>query len=383
MQTINSTIRKPSSQPSDSGILHSAVELFTGRTGHSTEEKRVFLELARNLLPATSVRDRRQIANMLVTYPEAPDALIDLLAQDKDDLTAFPILRHSTNVSVDLLVEIVKVGSEAARKALAGRPHLQRPILAALCETADAQTIKLLIDREDLILDQHLNERLSKRTDLIAELGEELSKHQALNTENLISQFLVLPASLRAKAIAAAETMSVIRSAQAPAHPSIPAIDTARLRLHGALLKAALLQKRNRFTDSLGQGLSLPSSVSDSLLQKGQGEALVIALKSLGLDRPRTTTILVRLLGEHLAVEEIRKLLFLHRNLSTGAANVLTGSWTLFGTSANTAEFDGTGEKTPRHVGQFEDASRPSRDARSHRISSGTTSAQRVRRGIG
>jgi hypothetical protein len=148
-------------------------------------------------------------------------------------------------------------------------------------------------------------------------------------------------------------------------------------------LKAALLQKRNRFTDSLGQGLGLPSSVSDMLLQEGQGEALVIALKSLGLDRPRTTTILVRLLGEHMAVEEIRKLLFLHRNLSTGAANVLTSSWTLFGTSANTAEFDGTGEKNPRHVGQFEDASRPSRDARSHRISSGTTSAQRVRRGIG
>jgi hypothetical protein len=64
---------------------------------------------------------------------------------------------------------------------------------------------------------------LSERADLIAELGEELSKRQALNTENLISQFLVLPASFRAKAIAAAETMSVIRSAQAPAHPSIPA----------------------------------------------------------------------------------------------------------------------------------------------------------------
>jgi hypothetical protein len=127
VQTFNSTIRKPFSQPSDSGILLSAVELFTGRTGHNAEETRVFLELAKNLLPATSVRDRRQIANMLVTYPEAPDALIDLLAKDKDDLTAFPILRHSTNVSVDLLVEIVKVGSEAARKALAGRPHSAAP----------------------------------------------------------------------------------------------------------------------------------------------------------------------------------------------------------------------------------------------------------------
>lgn len=378
VQTSIRTPKTPSTQSADDGILLSAAELFAGRKGHNTQEIKVFLELSKNLLPAASLRDRRQIANMLASHPDTPEELLELLAQDDDALTAYPVLRHSSLLSVDLLKKIVKAGPETARKAIAGRNALEPVILATLCDYGSTDTIRFLLDRNDLTLNQRHMEQLGRRSDLIADLGQELSSRQALNAESLMSQFLYLPASLRAKSIAAAETMGLIKQAQSPLQAKIPAIDTARLRLHGALLKAANLQKRSRFADCLGQGLSLPSSISHMMLQEDQGEALVIALKALGMSRDNTAAVLIRLLGERLPIQDIRKLLFLHRNLSLAAAEALVGSWTLLGEQPPSDQ-----KKTARHAAQYQDQDRLARDTRSHRSGTGTQSSARTQRSTG
>jgi|GEM_PF-1603362 len=361
-QTVQTSAKPSRTQPflpADGGILLSAVELFAGRTGHSTAERQVFRELAENLLPATSLRDRRQIANLLSSHSEAPEAVVSLLARDDDALSAYAILRHSPLLSVDLLKEIVLTGPESSRKAISGRDGLPLAVMLSLADNSGADTIRLLLERKDL--PQPVKDRLSRRADLAADLGEELSNRLALSTEGLMSQFLHLPASLKPKAIAAAETVNVIKLAQSPAPARQPALNTARLRLHGALLKAARLKKHARFADSLGQGLGLPGTVSDMLLQEEQAEALVIALKALGMDRNATTTVLVSLLGDRLALPEIRKLLFLHRNLSTGAAEALIGCWTFAETRTGQAP-----ATTVRHAAQFEDSGRIGRDPRQH-----------------
>jgi uncharacterized protein (DUF2336 family) len=376
-QTVQTSRKSPENsvyQPTGGSILLSAAELFAGRKGHNTNEIKVFLELAGNFLPATPVRDRRDIANLLATHPDTPPELLQMLARDSDALTAYPVLRHA-ELSVDLLIETVESGPESARKAVAGRDMLAAPVLAALCDNSAAATIRLLLDREDLSPDYRLNERLSRRRDLMAELGLELSARQTLCSKGLMQQFLYLPASLRPKAIAAAETLSLIKQAQAPMPAKIPALDTTRLRLHGALRKAALLQKRSRFAASLGQYLGLPGSISDMLLYDGQEAALVIALKALGMDRSNTTTILVCLLGERLPLQEIRKLLFLHRNLSSGAAETLVGSWPLLETGPELEI-----RQTARHASQYEDTKRMAREPRAHRTNAGPVSATRTRR---
>lgn len=380
-QTVQTLIQKsetPSPQSSDGGILLSAAELFSGRTGHNLQEKKVFLELARNLLPATSLRDRRQIANLLAAHPDAPEELMESLAEDADALTAYPVLRHSAQLSVDLLKKISASGPETARKAIAGRKTLEAPILSQLCERGSSETVRILLERDDLTLERRHTDRLGKRPELISDLGPELSSRAALSSDILMGQFLILPECLRAKAIASAETISLVRQAQAPLQAKIPTVDTARLRLHGALLKAANLQRRARFADCLGQGLSLPSAVSDMLMQEDQAEALVIALKALGMNRANSTTILIRLLGERLPVQDIRKLLFLHRNISTGAAEALVESWALHETQQVPEQ------KNPaRHAAQYQDQGRIGRDARSHPTGSGTQSSLRLRKTTG
>ncbi len=322
--------KKTAIRPStDGGILLDATELFAGRDRHDTENKHIFLELAENLLPATSLKDRRRIANLLAAHPEMPDHLLEKLASDEDELTAYSALRYSPRLSVDLLLKISKTGSDTLRKAIANRPSLRESVLTALCQNAGASVIRILLDRDDIILLAANQACLSSRSDIVASLGLELAGQDALNPDGLMSQYLHLPASLRAKAIASAEVTSLIKQAQTPPLARSAGVNASRLKLIDGLRKEALAGNTSAFADLLGQGLGLPQATCDLLLKEDQGDGLIVALKALNLTPPDMTTILVRLLGEKLTLTKIRSLLRLQRTLSSGAADVLIEQWML------------------------------------------------------
>lgn len=314
---------------SDGGILLNATELFAGRNRHDIEETRIFLELARNLLPGTALKDRRRISNLLAGHPEMPDDLLERLARDKDDLTAYSALRYSPRLSVDLLLEIAKAGPDALRKAIANRPSLRESVIDSLCEHAGAGVIRILLDRDDIILSPNHQTKLSRRSDIVATLGLELAGQDALSVDGLMSQFPHLPASLKAKAIASAEMTSLVKQAQAPGKVESKRLTTSRLKLIDGLMRQAIAQNRSGLADLLGQGLGLSQATSDLLLQKDQGDGLVIALKALNMSARHVTQVLIRMLGEQLSLQDLRNLLRLHRTLSPGAADVLVGQWML------------------------------------------------------
>jgi len=337
----------------DRGVLLAATELFTARPRHDVEEKGIFLELARNLLPSTSLPDRRRIASLLAGHPEIPDELKETLASDDDDLTAYPALRYSARLSVDLLLHIARTGPDSLRKAVANRPSLRDSVLTALCEHAGANVIRILLERDDVILTQAHQAKLSCRSDIVATLGLELADQDALNPDGLMGQFLHLPSQLQANAIAAAEMTSLVKQAQAPAAAAQTKPTASRLKLRNALLAEALQQNRSRFSELLGQGLGLPRSTCDLLLQRDQAEGLVVALKALGFPPESLTKVLIRLTGDGLTLERLHSLLGLYRTLSAGAAEVLVGQWILHDQGAGSA-----GHATPDHVPQYQESVR-------------------------
>lgn len=336
-------------------VLREATELFASLPRHDIEEQRIFLELARNLLPSAPVQDRRRIAALLASHPETPDDLAETLAEDEDPLTAYPVLRYSPRLSVDLLARKAASGPETLRKAIANRPSLRESVIDALCETADASVIGVLLQRDDIRLKPAHQAKLSRRSEIVAGLGLELASRNALSQDGLMGQFLHLPVQLRAEAIAAAEMTSLVKQAQAPAgtadrHPS-----TVQFRLLDGLIGAALQKDRARFSDLLGQGLGLPLPTCDLLLQEDQGDGLIIALKGLGMTARETTTVLVRLFGERLALGDIRALLRVHRTLSRGAAEVLISQWILHDRAARPSD-------TTRHAGQYAEGTQERRE---------------------
>ena len=337
----------------DRGVLLAACELFAGRSQHDLEEKGIFLELARNLLPSTSLEDRRRIASLLAGHPEIPDDLLEQLANDDDDLTAYPALRYSPRLSVDLLLRTARTGPDSLRKAIANRPSLRDSVISALCEHAGAAVIRILLDRDDVILTQAHQAKLSCRSDIVATLGLELAGQDALNPDGLMGQFLHLPAPLKAKAIAAAEMTSLVKQAQAPATAPGASTNTSRLKLRDALLHEALRQNRTRFADLLSQGLGLPRATCDLLLKQDQTEGLTIALKALGFPAAPLTTVLIRLSGDDLSLERLRSLLRLYRTLSAGAAEVLVGQWILHDQGAQGLE-----TADPGHAPHYQESGR-------------------------
>nr|WP_282449320.1 DUF2336 domain-containing protein [Roseibium sp. CAU 1639] len=351
---ISSSFRKKtSSVGSDRGVLLAASELFSGRARHDVEEKRIFLELAQNLLPSTSLGDRRRISALLAGHPEIPDDLLEQLASDDDDLTAYPALRYSPRLSVDLLLRTARTGPDSLRKAIANRPSLRDSVITVLCETAGASVIRILLERDDIILTQAQQSKLSCRSDIVATLGLELAGQDALNPDGLMGQFLHLPDQLKPKAIAAAEMTSLVKQAQAPATQTGRRTTASRLKLQDALVKEALHQNRSRFVDLLGQGLGLPQPTCDLLLRHDQAEGLTIALKTLGLSAAQLTTVLIRLTGDALSLERLRGMLRLYRTLSTGAAEVLVGQWILHDQGAHTAS-----SATSKLDAQYQDGAR-------------------------
>ncbi|TYC56472.1 DUF2336 domain-containing protein [Rhodobacterales bacterium] len=361
---MRQSLRFPSSLPSSShgektaggksssgNVLLAATELFAAHSRHDVEEKKIFLELARNLLPSAPVADRRRISSLLSSHPEVPDDLLEQLADDEDPLTAYPALRYSPRLSVDLLLRKVKYGPDSLRKGIANRPSLRESLIDALCTFAGADVIRILLERSDIRLTSAHQARLSHRSDIVANLGLELAGRDALNPDGLMGQFLHLPDQLRAEAIAAAEMTSLVRQAQSPAvatgkHPS-----AAELRFIDGLIQEALRQNRVGFAELLSQGLGLPHPTCDLLLQEDQGHGLIVALKAVGLYGHETTTVLIRLFGEKIQLAGIRDLLRLHRTLSRGAAGVLVGQWILHDQGAQPAA-------SPRHQPQYEEAGR-------------------------
>lgn len=346
----------PSSAPSGSRpvsssaqpVLLPAAEIFVGRANHTPEETRVFLELARNLLPLTPVEHRRRIAHLIAGHPALPDDLNEQLARDEDPLTAAQALCNSPRLSVDLLLSVAEAGPEVCRLAVARRPSLRESVLSALCDHAEANVIQRLMDRDDVKLTKTHQAKLSRRSDIIAALGLELAGQDALHPEGLMGQFLHLPAPLRKQAIAAAELTSLVKQAQTQGGPMSQRTEPNRLRIQDALVADALTQDRPRFAERLAQGLGLSRATCNILMRSDQGEGLIIALKALGMPECKTSTILIRLLGEDKPLMDIRGLLRMHRTLSNGAAEALVSQWMLHDQAPQTAQ--------PRHSSQYQEA---------------------------
>ncbi len=337
-----------SARAASRNVLLPATEIFVGRQKHDIEEKRIFLELARNLLPSANVEDSRQISALLAGHPEIPDDLQDALARHEDAATAAPALRHSPRLPVDLLIKTAEIGPEILREAVASRPSLRDSVISALCDHAEVSVIGLLLERDDITLSATHKAKLCRRSEIIASLGLELARQDALSPDGLMGQFLYLPTPLKKQAIAAAEMTSLVKQAQTPGGTMPKRPETNRIRLQEALVSEALLQNRRRFAALLGQGLGLSRASCDLLLQQDQAEGLTIALKALGLPEFPTTTILIRMLGEETPLQDLRGLLRMHRTLSHGAAEALVAQWILHD--------QGNQKPSLRHSSQYQEA---------------------------
>lgn len=306
-------------------LLLSATELFVGLERHDCSEVNIFQELSNNLLGSTPERDRRRVAALLVRHPQAPQAVLEKLARDPDPLTAYPVLRHTASLSEDILLAAAENGPDTLRKALALRTSLSESVKRMLLQNAGSDVIRSLMERDDVTLDSASMAVLENRQEIMADLGTELAARGLLTEEQKMARFLYLDRPLREEAIAAAELANLVEMTRQGGGRGLKPVFKAELL---DILKASAIRGTSQqFSTELGFTLGLPEEVVKRMLAEDSGEALAIALKALGFSKSNTTSMLVRLLGDRLTIDDIRRLIAVSSTISAGAARLLVQSW--------------------------------------------------------
>lgn len=317
-------------------MLVAAAELYASRTAHDRAERSIFAELTRQLLPETEICDRRRIAELLAGAVDAPAETLSLLSRDPDPLVAGPILAEAAGLAECDLVQAVGRGPEPLRQVIAERDDLSPAVVTALFAQAGAQTLRALMarlaDRRVSALaeaadwlPQEALAALETRPEVLSALAEELSSAKALPAPLLFGLFLDLGREARMEAIAAAQSRALAELARAgtpqPLHASFKAA------VLDGLVAAALSGGSAAFASHLSYVLGLPAETAVRIADDRTGEALVVCLKTLGVNDGDVARILVRLLGTRLSLDELRELLRLHEQIAPRAAILLVSSW--------------------------------------------------------
>ncbi|GJD49979.1 hypothetical protein OPKNFCMD_2715 [Methylobacterium crusticola] len=95
------------------------------------------------LLDDPSPLVRRALAEACANAAEAPRALVVALTQDQPEIAGLVLARSPVLSDADL-VDCAAVGEEAAREAIASRPHLSAMLCGALAEIAGPEALRLL-----------------------------------------------------------------------------------------------------------------------------------------------------------------------------------------------------------------------------------------------
>ena len=229
------------------------------------------------LVADAAVRVRAAVADVLKDMPQAPRGLILQLAQDQAVMVSAPIIRFSPLLTTrDLLSLIAEARSPGTVAAVAGRPGIDTQVSDAIAATADSAAIRALLcnptaqireatldalvgsaaDHLDWheplvrrptlpphaaralagIVATHLLEALAERTDLPAQLSEELHDRLAARLE--ASERVPRPGEQTMDA-ALAEAQTLARDGRLNEDAALAAVRHGDTRFAAALLAVA------------------------------------------------------------------------------------------------------------------------------------------------
>ncbi|WP_169391339.1 DUF2336 domain-containing protein [Stappia stellulata] len=306
-------------------LLLAATELYVAADSHPLQEQRVFEELFRQLLPETPAPHRLTIARLLAPYGDAPLDCLSLLTFDPDAEVATAALATPRALPEAGLINRAARGPECVRRAIAVRRPASPRIVSALLRHGDAQTVRVLLEQDDIEIDDDLLGILATRPDVLEPLASSLARRKALPSAMLFRLFLDLDTTGRMEAIAAAEARTLSELAQ----KGDPRILSAQFKpaVLRSLVDAALSGGVAVFAAHLSYTLDLPGDMAARIVDDPSGEALVVCLRALGTSDTESGRILVRLLGTRLPLEELRALIRLHDTITPRAAMILAQGW--------------------------------------------------------
>lgn len=327
-----------------SDLFFDSQELLTDR------EKALMTDILRQLLHDMEMSVRRELAERLAKTENAPRELIVTLANDTIEV-AYPILRESELLHDTDLIEIIHHRALQHQLAIAMRKTLNESVTEALVETEREDVIKTMLENPDAKLSKITMEYLvdqSKHVDsyqnpLLArsDLETDLVKRMywwvsAATRKHIVDNFDIdqteLDISLEATAknlVEEASTELDKISKSASIADRLAEID----EISPQLLVEVLRQGEVPLFEAMYAKLTglRPKLVRRIVYEPG-GEALAVACKAVGIDKPNFASLFMLTRKAHakakvISPRELTPVLEFFENIKPEQANALLERW--------------------------------------------------------
>ena len=327
-----------------SDLFFDSHELLTDR------EKALMTDILRQLLHDMEMSVRRELAERLAKTENAPHELVITLANDKIEV-AYQILRESELLLDTDLIEIIHHRTLQHQLAIAMRKTLNESVTDALTETGHEDVIKTMLENPDAKLSKTTMEYLvdqSKRVDSYqnplldrSDLEPELVKRMywwvsAAMRQHIIANFDIDPTELDLSLEATAKNL--IEEASTELNKISRAAEIAeRLveidEISPQLLVEVLRQGEVPLFEAMYAKLTglRPKLVSRIVYEPG-GEALAVACKAVGIDKPNFASLFMLTRKAHakdkvISPRELTPVLEFFDNIKLESATVLLERW--------------------------------------------------------
>jgi uncharacterized protein (DUF2336 family) len=322
-------------------LLREVTDMFfvSAETGRTSAEAALFDSVLREIAMAMQDKVLRELAERFSGAPDAPIGLMRDLANHAFEV-AEPVLRRSTVLGEADLVAIVEKHGEDHRRAIAQRERVSERVSSALVARGDNTTLRALVANAGAEISRTDFETVFERARSDDALTQGIVNRADAPLDLLNDIVFAVSAALRAQILARNAVVDrkgldlALERARARVERRNPGMseayaaaetDVRRKASCGQLSAATLIayyraDMREHFLVGLAHLTDVDVSVADSVIERGDMDALAMMCRASGIERPLFVTMAVLACGGQRAMDKAEEFGQLYTDVPIEAA---------------------------------------------------------------
>lgn len=298
-------------------LLREVTDQFFGAPVRTPAEDELYGDVLGRLAEEMEEAVRTELAERFADVPDAPGGLILRLAGDAAVAVAAPVLKRSSVLTDDDLMEIGRSQGQAHLRAISARERVSESVSDLIVERGDDETLGALLKNEGAALSRGASETAVERAKANPDLHEAVVERAALPPDLLNEMYFVVEARLRQRILEQNARLdpALLESALSAGRARIAADDGAlpadypeamayvrELKAAGQLTPQALARflrsgGRTQFLIALAELAEIDFHTARQIVDRRELDALAVVCKSADLDRALFLTYAVVLLS--------------------------------------------------------------------------------------
>lgn len=329
-------------------LFSQVTDLMFGGDSVNDHERSLMVDILSKLIRDVEMQLRQKLSSQLAKSPDAPKALVVMLANDSIEV-AKPILLESDLLRDWDLIEVIHHRTREHQMAIAMRDRVSEVISSALVEAGHEDVITTLLQNENAKISQATLEYLVEQSQRVDTFQNPLLARADLKPAMAKKMYQFVSTALREKIVAdygfsAQEIDTIMRDAQPGIFvQSEPDSYQKTMELADAIAKdhqltPSLLSKTLRdgeiplFLGLLSKMTQLELNSVRKIIFEAEGEVVAMMLKAVGFD-PQQFSDLYKLIRitragtRDVRITEMTQLLGYYGQLKTATAQNVIRTW--------------------------------------------------------